>query len=100
MCALVTGVQTCALPISGKEAARHRVGIGRRFVSKDSCNGRGQMAHGIIAARHRSMPRRAGGNHLHIDGHFLRSEERSVGKEGVSTCRIRWTTYNDKKNIT
>src|SRR3546814_12911695 len=24
----------------------------------------------------------------------FRSEERRVGKEGVSTCRIRWTPYN------
>src|SRR3546814_13104176 len=26
-----------------------------------------------------------------------RSEERRVGKEGVSTCRSRWTPYNYKK---
>src|SRR3546814_4863588 len=26
-----------------------------------------------------------------------RSEERRVGKEGVSTCRSRWTPYNKKK---
>src|SRR3546814_15529128 len=26
-----------------------------------------------------------------------RSEERRVGKEGVSTCRSRWSTYNSKK---
>src|SRR3546814_13844085 len=25
-----------------------------------------------------------------------RSEERSVGKEGVSTCRSRWTPYHEK----
>src|SRR3546814_15566425 len=27
-----------------------------------------------------------------------RSEERRVGKECVSTCRSRWSTYNEKKN--
>src|SRR3546814_17190694 len=27
-----------------------------------------------------------------------RSEERSVGKEGVSTCRSRWSPYHQKKN--
>src|SRR3546814_17660448 len=27
------------------------------------------------------------------------SEERRVGKECVSTCRSRWSTYNYKKNI-
>src|SRR3546814_14663438 len=26
-----------------------------------------------------------------------RSAERSVGKEGVSTCRSRWSTYHKKK---
>src|SRR3546814_17763555 len=26
-----------------------------------------------------------------------RSEERRVGKEGVSTCRSRWWTFNQKK---
>src|SRR3546814_13650805 len=26
----------------------------------------------------------------------LRSEERRVGKEGVSTCRSRWSTYHNK----
>src|SRR3546814_14612977 len=29
----------------------------------------------------------------------LRSEERRVGKECVSTCRSRWSTYHYKKNI-
>src|SRR3546814_18588479 len=29
---------------------------------------------------------------------FLRSEERRVGKEGVSTCRSRWSRNNKKKN--
>src|SRR3546814_17386486 len=28
----------------------------------------------------------------------LRSEERRVGKECVSTCRSRWAPYNEKKN--
>src|SRR3546814_11405844 len=27
-----------------------------------------------------------------------RTEERRVGKECVSTCRIRWWPYNEKKN--
>src|SRR3546814_21092406 len=29
-----------------------------------------------------------------------RSEERRVGKEGVSTCRSRWSPYHQKKNTT
>src|SRR3546814_14127013 len=31
-----------------------------------------------------------------MDG--LRSEERRVGKECVSTCRARWSPYHEKKN--
>src|SRR3546814_21052124 len=27
-----------------------------------------------------------------------RSEERRVGKEGVSTCKFRWSPYHSKKN--
>src|SRR3546814_14035640 len=29
-----------------------------------------------------------------------RSDERRVGKECVSTCRSRWSTYNEQKNNT
>src|SRR3546814_13468327 len=32
-------------------------------------------------------------------GNVLRSEERRVGKECVSTCRSRWSPYHSKKNI-
>src|SRR3546814_13244011 len=30
-------------------------------------------------------------------GEATRSEERRVGTEGVSTCRSRWSPYNEKK---
>src|SRR3546814_12448463 len=30
---------------------------------------------------------------------FLRSEERRVGKECVSTCRSRWWPYHEKKKL-
>src|SRR3546814_17700982 len=32
------------------------------------------------------------------DPKHVRSEERRVGKEGVSTCRSRWTPVHKKKN--
>src|SRR3546814_9764119 len=63
-CALVTGVQTCALPIWTRVA---------RSAPED-------------AAR-----RRAGGAGQAGEG---RSEERRVGKECVSTCRSRWSPYH------
>src|SRR3546814_14254689 len=31
---------------------------------------------------------------------IIRSEERRVGKECVSTCRSRWSPYHEKKNTT
>src|SRR3546814_8850860 len=91
-CALVTGVQTCALPISSKLS----VGCG---------------SHGGLAGPPRS--RWPGGNlrldpqitEIHnsysFDEEFFgcaastsRSEERRVGKECVSTCRSRWSPYH------
>src|SRR3546814_21165354 len=30
----------------------------------------------------------------HVDGALMRSEERRVGKECVSTCRSRWSPYH------
>src|SRR3546814_8750040 len=68
-CALVTGVQTCALPIShcahiSQAVVRHNVAF--RFVL-------GFILAGTI---------------------LIRSEERRVGKECVSTCRSRWSPYH------
>src|SRR3546814_5227469 len=37
------------------------------------------------------------GAELNLDDHILRrSEERRVGQEGVSTCRTRWSPYQQK----
>src|SRR3546814_6822489 len=66
-CALVTGVQTCALPISWPVLAAPRAGRERQ----------GNPDYGGT-----SRPRRE------------RSEERRVGKECVSTCRSRWSPYH------
>src|SRR3546814_1684177 len=71
-CALVTGVQTCALPISG------RVGGFSAQLSP-------QLA--LKGADHLSLHAAM----VHSDG---RSEERCVGKECVSTCRSRWSPYH------
>src|SRR3546814_3219101 len=65
-CALVTGVQTCALPIllPGKGKVTSTVG----------------------------SPTKIGWNRRCSAG--SRSEERRVGKECVSTCRSRWSPYH------
>src|SRR3546814_5483518 len=69
-CALVTGVQTCALPIYA-------------MLFPFPCSDR--MADGAT-------------NHATAFRYFLfktpRSEERRVGKECVSTCRSRWSPYH------
>src|SRR3546814_20497147 len=93
-CALVTGVQTCALPI---------------FISKSrysgSCSLQGHAAMTpsrppfslltlqilITVARLGSFTRAADA---------LRSEERRVGHECVSTCRSRWSPDHYKKKQT
>src|SRR6184192_1284111 len=69
-CRLVTGVQTCALPISGRAAAQRHVPIDVPYSSS--------------AATTRKTP--------------ARSEERRVGKECQSTYRSRWLPFYLKKN--
>src|SRR3546814_14797711 len=76
-CALVTGVQTCALPIS------EAIADGGEHDE---------------AGRDRDQTQ--GDRDDHGTGHRppWRSEERRVGKECVSTCRSRWSPYHYKKN--
>src|SRR3546814_3053967 len=62
-CALVTGVQTCALPISRSTTSAR--------PTRPECAG----------SPSRPITTRG------------RSEERRVGKECVSTCRSRWSPY-------
>src|SRR3546814_16434229 len=90
-CALVTGVQTCALPIwiefgydvvarlADHEDAAHRAEIADRHgAASAGLLGLVQIAQiGLVP--------------------FARSEERRVGKECVSTCRSRWSPYHYKK---
>src|SRR3546814_4800039 len=66
-CALVTGVQTCALPILPGASS-------------------GSLSEADIDA----MLRVLGDSNRLIPQQFDRSEERRVGKECVSTCRSRW----------
>src|SRR3546814_6550612 len=96
-CALVTGVQTCALPISSA------------FLCPFRDNGRspGRCVEGtegehicpaVLEVLHersfRSSPRPHGGRRSG------RSEERRVGKECVSTCRSRWSPYHENNKTT
>src|SRR3546814_2612279 len=84
-CALVTGVQTCALPIFGLPRRRR---WGQPGVQAD---------HVIVAAATSTTSpvarptRRCAAPVAQRD---TRSEERRVGKECVSTCRSRWSPYH------
>src|SRR3546814_14188497 len=92
-CELVTGVQTCALPISepwrcsawggsGGRAWRFLIGQCRKDASHqgpDQPRGERLSVRGTKVGH--PQPR-------------LRSEARRVGKECVSTCRSRWSPYH------
>src|SRR3546814_15752616 len=76
-CALVTGVQTCALPIC-KTPYQACQFVGGHPLA-DRCR------HAQVIRPASSAP-------------ASRSEERRVGKECVSTCRSRWSPYHSKIN--
>src|SRR3546814_16083522 len=98
-CALVTGVQTCALPIyetistsaSIVIIAANGLALGAgaqlvlasdiRFVGSKFAFRCTDLTTGLAAGMW-ALPR---------------SEERRVGKECVSTCRSRWSPYHKKK---
>src|SRR3546814_5504623 len=84
-CALVTGVQTCALTISGIDAAV--LSQERRRAAPDAPSI--LRAHIFIA-----IPAETHVVRLLVDEEEVlhaRSEERRVGKECVRTCRSRWS---------
>src|SRR5690348_18024150 len=84
----VTGVQTCALPISNP--VRHgRQGLGGgqvRHVYRRLQKRVDQRDRGVVATNQRGVPKKHGSQPV------LRSEERRVGKEGGgrgSTCNCK-----------
>src|SRR3546814_1681246 len=82
-CALVTGVQTCALPISA--SYQYIVVDPAGDPVKDTAADLKIERKLVTAARVKS----AGNTYQTV-----RSEERRVGKECVSTCRSRWSPYH------
>src|SRR3546814_18781583 len=93
-CALVTGVQTCALPILLVEP------LGRLFSIELAVK---LIVMTIPALTVSGLLWIAREVHGRVPATALfalpiaRSEERRVGKEGVSTCRSRWSPYHLKK---
>src|SRR3546814_10682396 len=86
ICALVTGVQTCALPILGAAAddwAEHRLRLGVTEGVAELGSGETLWLECNAAVL---------GGVSFTKG--CRSEERRVGKECVSPCRSRWSPYH------
>src|SRR3546814_4507270 len=79
-CALVTGVQTCALPIY------------RPLDEPLEQYRRAKVVDGSVSLH---FVHRLADAHLGREvNDTVRSEERRVGKECVSTCRSRWSPYH------
>src|SRR3546814_2696458 len=89
-CALVTGVQTCALPISG-ETWCYKGGVPTTPLPDQPGSGMWQLGlrYDTIDLNDGAVE---GGKMNTWTAGVNRSEERSVGKECVSTCRSRWTS--------
>src|SRR3546814_7361066 len=93
-CALVTGVQTCALPISAVSAPDFHFSANNRYASvlKDfehSFRTIAALDCDILLTPHPDASAFWQRREAQQDSH--RSEERRVGKECVSTCRSRWS---------
>src|SRR3546814_3050478 len=88
-CALVTGVQTCALPILLSDTPE-------QYGDAAVAGIRALMAgHGEAPIRAVKMGTTVATNALlERKGEPVRSEERRVGKKCVSTCRSRWSPYH------
>src|SRR3546814_4196302 len=82
-CALVTGVQTCALPISFTHLAWRSRNCQAPYQALSNCHCR--------ACPGNPCPKQAPDRSREAR---CRSEERRVGKECVSTCRSRWSPYH------
>src|SRR3546814_2377902 len=91
-CALVTGVQTCALPILAEHGARftHHSSIAPTgTISLSLANNASNGIEPSFAHHYSRNVIREGKKSKE-----KRSEERRVGNECVSTCRSRWSRYH------
>src|SRR3546814_14852093 len=104
-CALVTGVQTCALPIFiAREDILAFVGAVERLLQlalalRRLGTGVGEfrpatssLLHSAAAAS--GVPSDIPARRVDEADALCRSEERRVGKECVSRCRSRWSPYH------
>src|SRR3546814_6884093 len=99
-CALVTGVQTCALPISAPKSAMNRL---QRFLDLSGSprlisDSGARLVYGRSATTTPATPAMSDSRYesewARQRHRVERSEERRVGTECVSTCRSRWSPYH------
>src|SRR3546814_4046538 len=96
-CALVTGVQTCALPISYPFVPSvSRSGMYRGTAPPNPATQALRYTGFAGTQGERRKKSTLGSPSAQME---RRSEERRVGEECVSTCRYRWSTYHYKKQI-
>src|SRR3546814_7846216 len=97
-CALVTGVQTCALPIFRQRNGRRDVPapiieVDRISKSFGSLRVLDQLSFSVEPGEKLALIGPSGSGKTTIL-RILRSEERRVGKECASTCISRWSPYH------
>src|SRR3546814_6913416 len=85
-CALVTGVQTCALPIWGSGSGKLVPQLGQARLTEKCC-----CSMPLARPEWRRSSTELEWSRVRPAS---RSEERRVGKECVSTCRSRWSPYH------
>src|SRR3546814_2308716 len=90
-CALVTGVQTCALPIYLGVDQVKLIMIDPKMLELSVYDGIPHLLAPVVTEPKKAI--RA----LKWAVEQMRSEERRVGKECVSTCRSRWSPCHEKK---
>src|SRR3546814_9977098 len=88
-CALVTGVQTCALPIFCLSLmALDAVALLAGFAVTLIIEAPRSISEGLLTAMFGALLVHAA---IAFQNQAYRSEERRVGKECVRTCRSRWS---------
>src|SRR3546814_9924325 len=96
-CALVTGVQTCALPIFAGEGWDFAIEKTKILMLSHSVLAREQGYASIppIYGQFNDPWLKKDDPHIKfLTDQVERSAERRVGKECVSTCRSRWSPYH------
>src|SRR3546814_2639504 len=89
-CALVTGVQTCALPIS-RAALANQSAVTYTVPTSGTMNTAGLVS-GL--SKFGDAANQVGAWVMHSKVFFDQIGRASVGKECVSTCRSRWSPYH------